>query len=465
MSLKRGTEASWSLTRRMALRFALTTSGLLAFYGLLSGYFVFDMMRDDIKVLVRHELGEISLGILQSDRSAEALQLELEDIVSVSPGGSGFRVHDGAGEIIAAAESAQGPTPVLDRVPGRIPTDVAWDEHLYDHNVAVGAIAIEGTDLTVEFIMDATEALAELRGYGLSTLAAFLVAVGLAALTGWLAAARGLRSLRDVVSQAGAINPVAGGAVIRLEDAPREVREVGVALNEMLKRIDVGLERMRTFTAGLAHELRSPLQNLIGETEVTLLSTRPVEDYQRVLRSNLADLQDLSDAVDNLIAYCRTAEPESRERSHETFDLGSEARVRLEREASVAARQGVRLEISTSGDTRLDADREAVMRVVRNLVNNAIHCSSPGTAIAVDICGTDRQVRLEVADQGSGIPSSLGERIFEPFVRGESREGVRSGYGLGLAICRSVMTDHRGALRYEARPEGGTRFIAEFPRE
>ncbi|MHC4845241.1 MAG: sensor histidine kinase [Planctomycetota bacterium] len=444
----------------MALRFALTTSALLALYGLLSGYFVYDMMRDDMKLLVEHELEELSLGIRQSDRTPEAVRREVENIVMVSPDGASFWVRDGRGAVVAAAAGEDG-RPDL---PGPVDPDTDWSEYLLSDRLAVGAERVEGTDLTVVFSMNASDGLSELRRYGLSSLAAFLLAVALAGLTGWIAVTRGLRSLREVVSQAGAIDPVAGGAVIRLEGAPREVRDVGTALNEMLKRIDVGLERMRTFTAGLAHELRSPLQNLIGETEVTLLSPRPVEDYRSVLQSNLADLQDLSDAVDNLIAYCRTAEPESRDRKHETFDLATKARVRLERETLTAARKGIRLEITTDGDARLDADREAVMRVLRNLVNNAINCSPGGTAIQVEIHGSNEHVRLEVADQGSGVPASLGERIFEPFVRGESRVGVRSGYGLGLAICRSVMTEHRGTLRFEGRPEGGTRFIAEFPR-
>jgi len=462
MSSKRATDASWSLTRRMAVRFALTTSALLALYGVLSSYFVYDMMRDDMKLLVEHEIEELSLGIQQSDRSPEAVRREVENIAMVSPDGASFRVRDGSRAVVAMAAAGKPDGP--DAAPGPVDPDTAWDEYLFSDRVAVGAAVVEGTDLTVEFFMDASEALSELRRYGLSSLLAFLVAVVLAGLTGWIAVTRGLRSLRDVVSQAGAIDPVAGGASIRLEGAPREVREVGTALNEMLKRIDVGLERMRTFTAGLAHELRSPLQNLIGETEVTLLSPRPVEDYEKVLQSNLADLQDLSDAVDNLIAYCRTAEPESRDRKRETFDLATEARVRLEREALTAARKGIQLEITTDGDTRLDADREAVMRVLRNLVNNAINCSPGGTAIQVGIIGADGRVRLEVADRGTGVPATLGERIFEPFVRGESRVGVRSGYGLGLAICRSVMNEHGGTLSFEARPDGGTRFTAEFPR-
>lgn len=462
MSLKRATDASWSLTRRLTLRFALTTSGVLALYGLLSAYTVFDIMRDDVKVFLEHEVEELSFRIQQSDRSAEAIWREVRDITNVSPDGSAFRVRNGLGVVVAEAES--GEPSVLAAVSGPLASDVSWGEYLLSKNVAVCAGVVEGTDLTVELIMDTSQMFAGLRRYAWSALVAFLAAVALAALTGWLAATRGLRGLRDVVAQAGAIDPVVGGATIRLEGAPREVRDVGVALNAMLKRIDVGMDRMRTFTAGLAHELRSPLQNLIGETEVTLLSTRSVEDYQRVLQSNLSDLQELSDAVDNLIAYCRTAEPEGRERKHESFDLGAEARVRLQREVHTAARRGIDLEISTDGDTRLDADREAAMRVVRNLVNNAINCSPDGTLIEVRISGTEVNVRLEVSDQGSGVPAELGERIFEPFVRGESREGVRSGYGLGLAICRSAMSEHGGTLSFEPRPEGGTRFTAEFPR-
>ncbi|MHC5211845.1 MAG: ATP-binding protein, partial [Planctomycetota bacterium] len=300
-------------------------------------------------------------------------------------------------------------------------------------------------ELLLELIVDTGEKQAQLLEYTVWAGGAFLVSVLLAGLCGWYTAWRGLRSLRAMVAQARAIDLPEGGAAIRLDHAPRELSELGHELNAMLARIDDGLKSMRTFTAGLAHELRSPLQNLIGETEVTLMAEQSGDDYRQLLRSNLDDLHSLSDAVDNLIAWCRSAEPKRQGATLEDFDLAVEAHLRLERERRSAERAGLQLTVEADGDTRLFANREDSLRVLRNLVGNAITWSLRGTDVVVHIHGNPDGVRVSVEDRGPGIPETLAGRIFEPFVTGQVRQGARGGYGLGLAICRSIMLEHGGA--------------------
>jgi two-component system heavy metal sensor histidine kinase CusS len=232
----------------------------------------------------------------------------------------------------------------------------------------------------------------------------------------------------------------------------------------MLERIEAGLSSMKTFTAGLAHELRSPLQNLLGETEVALLSERSPREYAQLLRSNLDDLHALSDAVDNLITWCRSSDPKQSRGVLESFDFADEARLRLERERRTAERGHMELQISSAGDTRIVADREGSLRVLRNLVSNAIAASPQGATVDVRIEGDEQFVALAVEDRGPGIPAELAPRIFEPFVSGRPRKGERGGYGLGLAICRTIMQQHGGSLAFESRAGGGTRFTARFPR-
>jgi two-component system heavy metal sensor histidine kinase CusS len=448
----------------MALTFALTTSAIVAIYGLWSTYIVLDTTRNDLRAFIEHELEELALSIERSSGSPEEIQRCVDDIATVTEEpGCRFRVRAGDGSLIADA----GAEHLAHVVPEAIRPNESWRRWFFERRVAVGARRLAGEPgrPVVEVIVDAQRAVAAIHSYLGSALFIFLGSVGLAALAGWWTAHRGLRSLREVVDQARDVSSPAEAPSILLHGAPVEVREVGEAMNAMLARIRTGIEEMRTFTASLAHELRSPLQNLIGETEVMLLAERPAEAYQRLLRSNLEDLYDLSDAVDNIVAWCRTAEPDRPPLQAESFDLAEEAELRLGRERRTAQRAGVELVVDVEGDTRLDADREAVLRVVRNLVGNALAWSAPGTTVDVDFIGDERGVRVEVADRGPGVPEALGERIFEPFVSGPPREGRRGGYGLGLAICRSVMRDHGGTLQHEAREGGGTRFTAFFPRQ
>lgn len=455
-------ESPYSLTRRLAARFAVTTSALIALYAIWAGYFAYDAMRDDLEAFMVHETAELAKGVEQCGDDVEAIREKTRSISEVTDEPPcAFRVRDGEGRVLAQA----GIPALLDLDIESIDPHTSWRRDLAAHRIGLRAVRVTDTDMQVEIIADLNPLLGDLLQYFVWALLAFLLSVLLAGFSGWFSAVSGLRSLRQVVRQARSIDPVAQRGSIHLEGAPQEIREVSDALNAMLERIEDGMANMRTFTAGLAHELRSPLQNLIGETEVALLSERTGEEYEQLLRSNLEDLDDLSDAVDNLVTYCRTSEPPARGAHCERFDLATEADLRMKRESRSAGRGGIELALTTSGETTLFADREACLRVLRNLVRNAIAWSPAGSTVRVQITGDGDRVAIIVDDEGPGVPPALGDRIFDPFVSGRTSADRRGGYGLGLAICRSVMSDHGGRVTYEARAGGGSRFIAAFPRQ
>src|SRR5262245_50518829 len=289
--------SSWSLTKRMAWMFAVTSSFLIALYAIWSGYFVLVQVRDESNSFVEHELHELSIAVSRSDGSPASVQALLEDVANIPDDPvMATRIRNRQGQVVAEG----GATQLLDRVTEPIPLQVSWRRYLLDRHVVVGASEVDRHGFRVELIVDAEERMEAFGRFALSAFSAFLVTVLCAGFSGWFTAHRGLRSLRDVVRQARRINqPV--DAAIHLDNAPREVREVGTELNAMLARIEEARQRMRTFTAGLAHELRSPLQNLIGEIEVSLLAEREGEEYRQLLKSNLEDLHELSDAINNLI--------------------------------------------------------------------------------------------------------------------------------------------------------------------
>lgn len=455
-----GARGPWSLTARMGRRFAATTSAILALYALGSAYFVFAAMRHERIDVLRHEAAELALSLSQSDGSPEAIRAAVEHIakVAVEPD-CAFRVRRTGGELLFES----GPPRLLAAIREPLLAPRTGTPDILGPEVMASPHAVQGHDLRVEAIVDVQDLMDKLERYLGSAAVVFLLAVALAGLSGWLTARAGLSALRDVVAQAARVVVPGEGCRIDVSGAPREIREVAEALNLMIGRIDEGLGRMRAFTAGLAHELRSPIQNLVGETEVVLLSDRPAEEYRDLLRSNLEDLSELSDAVDNLVAFCRTSEPEAPAARREPFDLSQQARLRLERERRSAARSGVTLALETAGDTRVVADREACLRVLRNLVSNAIAWSPAGGTVSVSLRGETDEVVLAVEDEGPGVPPDLGEAIFEPFVT-RPPAGRRAGCGLGLAICRWVLAAHGGRIGYRNLPAGGARFEAHWRR-
>jgi signal transduction histidine kinase len=181
------------------------------------------------------------------------------------------------------------------------------------------------------------------------------------------------------------------------------------------------------------------------------------------MASQLDELMELADAIDNLLAICaRGGEPSPV--APEQFDVGKEAALRLGRESARAAREGITLDVHVEGDTEIAGNRESALRGIRNVVGNAIDWTPKSGRIEVSIVGEAKQVVVTVDDSGPGVPEDQRERIFETFVRGTARSGRRVGYGLGLAIARASVADHGGDIGIATSPLGGARFRLTFAR-
>jgi signal transduction histidine kinase len=243
---------------------------------------------------------------------------------------------------------------------------------------------------------------------------------------------------------------------------PDEIVAVVAALREALTRIRDESDQTRLLASGLAHELRSPLQNLLTQLEVTLLRARTPEQYAGIIARQLADLQELIRAVDNLVTLC--APPEARRARHaQAFDLVAEARLRLAAEIERAAREGVRVRLHFPAELSVRGDRETLVLAMRNLLANAIDWSPAGGEVDLRLALAEERFAIEVDDQGPGVPLQERERIFQPFERGSQRPKGRIGYGLGLALVRTVARLHQGSVHVSSSPAQGARFRMEVP--
>ena len=275
--------------------------------------------------------------------------------------------------------------------------------------------------------------------------------------------------LHDVAVQMRAVSVPSETQVLAVEGAPEEVREVADALCEMLAKIRREQDRAQLMSRGLAHELRSPIQNLMGEAEVSLLRKRSVEEYRTVLESQVEELRDLGRVVDNLVMLCSPSQ--AGPQVFENFDLEDEASLRLERNRGAAERAGVKIEFETEGDLDMDGDREALLLALNNLVGNAIKWSPHGGVVLLTIVGGKQEVVISVDDEGPGVPEAERDKIFEPFYSApytsnsdDAREPGRTGYGLGLALVKSAVLAHHGTIKITSSERGGARFEVRIPR-
>jgi signal transduction histidine kinase len=211
---------------------------------------------------------------------------------------------------------------------------------------------------------------------------------------------------------------------------------------------------MRTFLADASHELRTPVAALHATAE-RLLRDQPGRPARDAIEAQLArDSGRLGHLIDDLLNLARL---DARERPHrEPVDLSELASVAVT--ATRTTDPAARVEVSTRGPVVTYADRDALLRAVRNLLENALAVAD---TVVVEVGQTVDGPTMSVTDNGPGVPPDQRERIFEPFVR--LSPSPRTGTGLGLTIVRRTIQSHGGSVTYDPSPTGGARFTLRLP--
>ncbi len=445
--------AGWSLSNRLVwMTTGLIVTIVLPLAGV-CGYLLLSSAGETVDRLLEEEL--VELDMLVAGRTVD--EASLGGAVALLMAGHpeyrfGWTVWDDAeGPVVATAGDAD----LLARA--------GLDPRVLDTTVEVsGSVRartarLQGGQLA-GLAVDGSAAMAELRDAAGMSAGLVLAAAVAVILATTLYCRRVTSLLKRVAAQAHWSDGPPDSAAL-----PNEIRPVAEAFDERLRTLRTESKEARVMIAKLAHDLRRPIQNLIGETEVALLVDDEGSSPAATLRSNLEELRSLGDAVDNLVTMCSPSAvvPDVR---YERFDLAAEAELRLDRDLSQARRRRVDVEIRARGDTTIVGDREWLLRALRNLTSNAVDFSPEGSRVTVDIGGEADRVVVTVDDAGPGVPEPDRERIFEAFVRGPGSREQRDGYGLGLAIVRAAVEAHHGAVTVGDSEQGGARFRLTIPR-
>lgn len=416
--------------RRLPIRLRLTAAFALAMAAVLAatGLFLFvrlgSALDDTIDSGLRSRSAEVSElvrggGDLQAVSSSEdsfAQLLRADGSVAEST------PHAGTRPLLTPAEAQRAATgPVLvdrDRLPG-------LDDPARLLAVPAGAnILVVGASTEGR-----AEALGSLFG---ELLIAAPIALLLASLLAFGLATAALRPVESMRRRAAAIEH---GGRLPVPDTNDEIARLAATLNDMLERLDLALERERSFVADASHELRTPLALLRAELDLALRRERTREELEAALRSAADESDRLARLAEDLLVLARADDGRLPVRSTTVGaqELG-------ERVASRFSAQGT-IEVVAPPELALTVDSERIEQALGNLVENAlVHGDGTVRIVAQD---TNGHIELHVLDEGPGFRDGFAERAFDRFSRADDARSSH-GAGLGLAIARAIARAHGG---------------------
>ena len=299
-----------------------------------------------------------------------------------------------------------------------------------------------------------------MRGF-LHTLWLFVAcaAAGMA-LLGWALVRRGLAPLHAIRAQAQVVTAQQLSHRLPVHSMPVELAQLAQTLNDMLARLEEAFARLSDFSSDIAHELRTPVSNLMTQTQVVLSHPRDAAEYKTTLESNAEELDRMARMIADMLLLAK-ADNGLVLPNRETVDLADETRALFDFYEALAADKG--LQLFLEGNALVLADRLMLRRAIGNLLSNAVRHATPGSCIFVNLADLPDAVSLSIENTGDLIPPEYLDRVFDRFFRADSARQRSDGTGLGLAIAKSIVTAHGGNIGASSS-ESLTRFTIMLPR-
>jgi len=315
-------------------------------------------------------------------------------------------------------------------------------------------VSIDGKPVDLQMSLDIGSDKILLWRLAWTLVGAAALGTAIVSVTGMLLVRRGLRPLKRLAEETGAAGPDQPGHRIDPAGYASEVQPWIMQFNGLLGRVEAAYAQLEAFNADVAHELRTPLSNMIAQVEVELGQDRTKDELKDVLASQLEEARRLTTIVTAML-FLSKADRGAQARRGNPESLA--AQVIAVAEFQEAALEDAHLRLEIEGEEILAMDIGLVRRAISNLVSNAKRYAVPGSTIQVVVDRLGDQVRLNVRNAGPAIAADAIPHLFERFYRAESsRAGSASHHGLGLAIVAAIARMHGGQTFAEST-DGQTR--------
>lgn len=316
-------------------------------------------------------------------------------------------------------------------------------------------------ELQVTLAMDTAQHAHFLADLGRSLAVYALMATLFSGLLGWLAAHQGLAPLRAMKARAAQVSAQHLDGRMPVEAVPVEMAELAAELNRMLSRLQSEFARLQDFASDLAHELRTPISNLLTQTQVTLSTPRDDATYRDILASNAEEMQRLARMVSDMLLLAKTERGVDLPHK-ERFSATQEVQALLEFYEAVAEEK--RIALDAIGQGEIVGDRLMFRRAVSNLLSNALRHAPEGGQVRVLMTQNPDTTEVTVRNTGKDINAEALPRLFDRFFRADPARAhpTSDGAGLGLAITKAIAEAHGGSVRVSSA-RGTTDFTLVFP--
>ncbi|MEX3634599.1 heavy metal sensor histidine kinase [Paraburkholderia sp. BR14320] len=456
---------SYSLLRRLTLAFAVVAALVFA----LTGAYLYRSLsteltrRDDIEIA-----GKLSqfLQLVRTSGSTQAVRANpgaFHEVLLSHPGVY-LGIYDGKNSPLVEHSDKPGVSlkaVITDQYPSRTPYACSPEGIGPSRCIFAEEKLPSGEIVRVSLVRAATDRHSLLDSYRIDIWFAAVAGSILVGALGYAVARRGLQPVECLGRQTSSIEAHNLNERLDIAGGPVELRELALSVNRMLDRLERAFVRLSQFSSDLAHDMRTPLANVISSSQITLSRPRTREEYETLIDSNIEECERLQRMIENMLFLARTDNARQHLRLS-SFDAATE----LGRLASYF--QGIaddkNVTIVVEGDTRISADATLFRRAVSNLISNALDHASVGSTVMLASFDSSGHTSVEVTNQGRPIAPEHMDRIFERFYRIDtSRHGSSKNAGLGLAIVKSIMELHRGAVDVRSSDQGTT-FTLRFPR-
>ncbi len=296
-----------------------------------------------------------------------------------------------------------------------------------------------------------TQESAVLSGYLLRVIAAVALTVLLTSVLSYLILRRGLLPIATMSRQAAQITP--GNLSLRLPatDMPPDLRSLALACNEMLARLEAGFRQLSQFSSDLAHELRTPVNILMGQTQVALAQSRDVVEYEALLESNLEEYARLARIIENIL-FLAHADHAGFVVEKEPLALPTEISKLLDYFEGLAEERDMQFVAEIDGMAHANA--LMLQRALSNLLINSIRYGQAGTAIQVKASASSAGAHISITNHCTEIEQAQLDRMFDRFYRGDSaRNALTESNGLGLSIVKAIADLHGGRVNASYRKD------------